>query len=182
MKADNQLKALFVSRTRFRLLSVFFNSPQDIFFVRELVRLTGEEINSVRRELARLSGLDLLLSEPRGHRLFYHLNLRHQLIPSLAPLMFQTRDFVVDLVSRGQKSQIELLLASFSFLTRSTTKSDNIDFLLIGGLSLREIEKAVGSLEKDYQREINYMVMNHDEFHIRLSRRDPLLVEFFLSC
>jgi len=30
-------------------------------------------------------------------------------------------------------------------------------------------------------REINYMVMDRQEFHLRLSKRDPVIVDFFLS-
>jgi hypothetical protein len=39
MKIQTSLKYLFVSQTRLKLISVLFYSPQEIFYVRQLVRL-----------------------------------------------------------------------------------------------------------------------------------------------
>jgi len=59
MKIQTSLKRIFTSQTRLKLINILFYQPEEIFYVRQLVRLTGEEINSVRRELGNLqkSGL-----------------------------------------------------------------------------------------------------------------------------
>ena len=64
MKIQNSLKHLFVSQTRIKIISVLFYHPGEIYYVRQLVRLVDEEINSVRRELDNLqkSGLNVTLS------------------------------------------------------------------------------------------------------------------------
>ena len=48
------LQDLFVSKVRVKLIQVFLKNPREIYYVRQLVRETKEEINAVRRELARM--------------------------------------------------------------------------------------------------------------------------------
>ena len=50
MKIQTSLKQLLVSQTRLKLITVLFANPKEIYYVRQLVRLVEEEINSVRRE------------------------------------------------------------------------------------------------------------------------------------
>ena len=49
------LQDLFVSKVRVKLLQIFLSEPKEIFYVRQLVRKADEEINAVRRELARMA-------------------------------------------------------------------------------------------------------------------------------
>ena len=65
------LKDLFISKTRVKLLETFLSDPTQMYHVRDLVRKTGDEINAVRRELARMEVLGLVKKEPRGNRLYY---------------------------------------------------------------------------------------------------------------
>ena len=43
---------LFGSKTRVKLLALFLTHPNESFYVREITRRLGEQINSIRRELA----------------------------------------------------------------------------------------------------------------------------------
>src|SRR3989344_4423476 len=65
------LKDLFISKTRVKLLQVFLSNPGRIFYVRELVRAVGEQINAVRAELARMERVGMLISELRANRKFH---------------------------------------------------------------------------------------------------------------
>ena len=46
------LEQLFGSKTRFKLLRLFFRDPDRSFYVRELSRAIDSQINAVRRELS----------------------------------------------------------------------------------------------------------------------------------
>jgi predicted transcriptional regulator len=69
MKVSHRLKHLFTSQTRSKLITIFFSRVTELYYVRELVRATGEEINSVRRELENMKQSGLIASENRGNRL-----------------------------------------------------------------------------------------------------------------
>ena len=53
---------LFGSKTRVKLLSLFYNNPERPFYVREITRKIDEQINSVRRELQNLLNIGIVLS------------------------------------------------------------------------------------------------------------------------
>jgi len=57
------LEQLFGSRTRIKLLKIFLAQPYERFFIRELTRKIGERINSVRREIANLERLGVVVQE-----------------------------------------------------------------------------------------------------------------------
>src|SRR3989339_949803 len=116
MKVNSGLRHLFVSQTRQKLLKLFFSSPSDIFYVRQLVRLSGEEINSVRRELANLASAGILLSETRSNRLFYWPNSSHPLHLDLLVLAHKSSGLAQALQNKRRSKEIKLLLYSYRFL------------------------------------------------------------------
>jgi len=71
------MQDLIVSRVRVKMLELFFQQSEEMYYVREITRLIKEEINAVRRELERLTGCGLLKSEQRGNRLYYSLNKKY---------------------------------------------------------------------------------------------------------
>jgi len=69
------LERLFTSRTRVKLLELFLLHPEREVHVREICRITGLNINAVRRELANLEELGLLRSRRVGNARFYTVNI-----------------------------------------------------------------------------------------------------------
>ena len=65
---------LFGSKTRVKLLKFFFANQDQEFFVRELTRLLGEQINSIRRELINLADIGVVGSTTKDNKVFYSLN------------------------------------------------------------------------------------------------------------
>ena len=54
------IEQLFGSKTRTKLLRLFFMRKEAKFYVREITRLIDERINSVRRELENLKKFGLI--------------------------------------------------------------------------------------------------------------------------
>lgn len=175
MKVETSLNAILTSKTRCKLICLFFGNPRELFYVRQLVRLSGEEINSVRRELANLKKANILTSESRGNRLYYTTNPRHNLFNSLLLLAYRNSDLALKL------DKAKLLLVSFPFLLWQKARPDSIDLIIVGDLPLREVENAVNAEEKRREVEINYMIMDQAELKLRQNKRDPFIVDFFLS-
>lgn len=175
MKVETSLNTILTSKTRSKLLCIFFENPGELFYVRQLVRLSGEEINSVRRELANLKKVNILLSESRGNRLYYTPNSRHHLFNSLLFLAYRNSDLAQKL------DKAKLLLVSYHFLLWQKARLDSIDLIIVGDLPLRTVENAINAEEKKRGIEINYMVMDHQELKLRQNKRDPFIVDFFLS-
>lgn len=175
MKVETSLNAILTSKTRCKLICLFFGNPKELFYVRQLVRLSGEEINSVRRELANLKRANILLSENRGNRLYYTTNSHHHLFNSLLLLAYRNSELAIKL------DKAKLLLVSFHFLLWEKAQPDSIDLIIVGDLPIREVENTIHAEEKLRNQEINYMVMDQSELKLRQNKRDPFIVDFFLS-
>src|SRR5437588_11935214 len=78
---------LIGSKTRVKLLQLFFSNPNRAFYVREITRKIDEQINSVRRELANLLSIGIINSDANNNRLYYEVNQTYEQYPALA-MMF----------------------------------------------------------------------------------------------
>ena len=73
-KKQGTIDALFGSKTRVKLLHLFFNNIERSFFVREITRIVDEQINSVRRELANMKEIGIMSSSEKSNKLYYSVN------------------------------------------------------------------------------------------------------------
>lgn len=182
MKIQTSLKHLFVSQTRLKLINVLFYNPKDIFYVRQLVRLTEEEINSVRRELANLQKSGVINSEWRGNRLYYWADRQSPLFFNLLTIANQNTGLGLKLQNKNETlGTIKLVFYNNKFITGDKRNPDAIDLIIVGDVSLREIDSFIKQEEEIRGHEINYMVMGKGEFRLRKQKRDQFIVDFFLS-
>lgn len=173
-----ELRDLFISKTRVKLLKVFFSNPNKIFYVRELVRLTEEQINAVRRELTRLKKAGLLGKEQRGNRLYYSLKKDYLFYDQLLALVGKTTGLGADIIANQRKiGKIKYAMLSRRFLKGIPKKEKEIDLLIVGQVILPQIASSVRAEEAKRKQEINYTVMTFEEFDFRRKRRDPFIMK-----
>jgi len=183
MKIQTSLKYLFVSQTRLKLIGILFYAPNEIFYVRQLVRLTDEEINSVRRELENLKKASLVNFEWRGNRLYYWANQNSPLFTTLLTIANQSSGLGLKLQSKNENlGNIKLVFYSYNFLVGNKKNADDIDIIIVGDISYNEIENYLKQEEKIRGHEINYMVMDKKELILRKQKRDQFIIDFFLNC
>src|SRR5664279_275008 len=72
------VEQLFGSKTRVKLLQLFYSNPNRSFFVREITRKIDEQINSVRRELSNLLNIGIITSETTNNKLYYEVNQKYE--------------------------------------------------------------------------------------------------------
>ena len=71
------IEKLFGSRTRAKLLNLFFENPNKSYYVREMTRVIDEQIHSVRRELLNLESIGVIKSETYDNKVYYSANRKH---------------------------------------------------------------------------------------------------------
>jgi DNA-binding transcriptional ArsR family regulator len=183
MKVQSSLKHILVSQTRLKLINTLFYFPQEIYYVRQLVRLLDEEINSVRRELENLKKADIVESEWRGNRLYYWANRQSPLFPELVAFANKSSGLGLKLQNKNNNlGQIKLLIYNYKFISNEKKKEDDIDLIIVGDVSYKEIENNIKQEEEVRGHEINYMIMDKNEFQLRKQKRDQFIVDFFLNC
>src|ERR1700750_519208 len=72
------VEQLFGSKTRVKLLQLFYSNPNRSFYVREITRKIDEQINSVRRELANLLNVGIMTSDTSNIKVHYEVDQKYE--------------------------------------------------------------------------------------------------------
>lgn len=173
---------LFVSRVRIKLLQLFLSSPDSLFHVREVVRRVGEEINAVRRELAKMEKIGLLSSEWRANRRLYKVKKDYLFFRELLSFVAKTAGLGGNIVKGRQRlGRIKFAFISTRFLKGSSSNQDDVDLLVVGQLVLPELQAIISDEQAKREQEINYSYMDEAEFQFRVRRRDPFILRVLIQ-
>jgi len=171
------LKDIFISKTRVKLLETFLTDPTQMYHVRDLVRRTEEEINAVRRELARMERVGIVKKEPRGNRLYYWFRHDYELYHDLLSMVTKTTGIGAAIIkNRNKLGNVQVAMLSGKFVRHLSRKSpDEVDLLIVGNITLPELASLVRAEEERRGQTINYTPMTEEELKFRRTRRDPFL-------
>ena len=171
------LQDFMVSKVRVKLLKVFLYKPGEMYHVRGLVRATDEEINAVRRELARMEKRGMVKKEPRGNRLYYWFRQDYPLYQDLLSMVAKNTGLGRKIIKNKTKlGRVKFVMFSGRFVRRLPPVEGGVDLLVVGEIVLPELAKLVREEEAKLEREVNYTVMTKDEFEFRKKRRDPFVL------
>jgi len=171
------LKNIFVSRVRIKLLEVLLSTPGDLFYVRQLVRATNEEINAVRRELANLQSAGMIIRENRANRVYYYFNNKNVLYEELLSMINKTIGLGKLFIKQRQKlGKIKAVYFSLAFGAKQPYSEEAVDVVIIGDVVLPEISALIGAEQVKLDREINYTVLDIEEYTYRKTKRDPFVL------
>ena len=176
------LSDFFLSKVRVKLLKIFLNNPEKIFYVRELVRLADEEINAIRRELLRMDDNGMVYKENRGNRLYYGFKKDYLYYSELIQLVAKSSGLGGKILKeRNRLGKIRYALLSGKFVRKRPRKETDVDLLVVGDVVMTQLAALVDKYEKSYKRELNFSVMTKDEFDFRKNRRDPFIYQILLD-
>lgn len=166
-------------------MQLFYSNPNRSFYVREITRKIDEQINSVRRELANLLNVGIIVSDNTNNRLYYEVNQSYEYYEPLLAIFGQggtggkapkakkvtgAKDTEEDtLKSLGH---LELVIYTGQF-TRD--ESSGIDMLVVGDVNQNAMQKYVTELEKQENKDIRYTVMTPTEFNYRRQIKDRFI-------
>lgn len=191
---------LFGSKTRVKLLGLFFENPNRSFYVREITRKIDEQINSVRRELSNLLGIGIITSDANNNRLYYEVNQEYEHYKPLAAIFGgkPLQETVEEPAKEGAKTakkapakpkadvsaehpiskglratgHIDLALLTGQF-TRD--ELSGVDILVVGDVNHAKINRFMAELEKSEGKELRYTVMPLDNYHYRMQINDRFI-------
>jgi DNA-binding transcriptional ArsR family regulator len=176
------LTDFIISRVRVRMLTLFFNNPEEMYYVREITRSIKEEINAVRRELDKMLGSGILKSEQRGNRLYYFLNKKYLYYQELQQMVVKSTGVGKKIRRLRRKlGQVEFVMFSGRFTRGLKPANDEVEVLVIGDIVLPELQAIMKEEEAKLGREINYAVFDAQEFEFRKTRRDPFVMEILYN-
>lgn len=166
------LKPLFSSKTRIKLLQTFFAQPQEEFFIRELTRLTGEQINSVRRELEHLEEIGLFCSKTKMGKKYFSLDTDFFFYHEFLSIFQKVNSPALEIAQKMRKmGNIDLLILTGEFIEQGSNMP--IDLFIVGSVKAERVEKYITDLESDI--EIRFALVSRSEFLKRFKCKDQVL-------
>lgn len=190
------IEQLFGSKTRVKLLQLFYTNPNRSFYVREITRKIEEQINSVRRELANLQSIGIITSDTSNNKVYYEVNQQYQFFSPLSEL-FGGKTARVKRNTKKQQvaaesellkpdeatdykhlGQVDALVLMGQF-TRD--EQSGVDVLVVGNVNTNAVQKYVTELEEQEGKDLRYTVFSLDEFRYRLQIKDRFTSNVLLS-
>ncbi len=180
------VEQLFGSKTRVKLLKLFYSNPNRPFYVREITRKIDEQINSVRRELANLLSIGIVSSsnnsDKNNNKLYYEVDQSYEYYDPLHAIFgggtFKKPPVMAEGVSEEEASDLTSLgNVDLALYTGQFTRDENagVDFLIVGDVNPTKVSKYVAELEKQEGKDIRYAFMGTEEFLYRRRINDRFL-------
>lgn len=168
---------LLISKVRVKILELFLGNPEAMYHVREIVRRVDEEINAVRRELARLEKTGLLISQWRANRRYYTVKKDYIFYFELLSQVNKSVGLGGAIIrNRAKIGKIKYAMLSGAFVRGKPYTPNDVDLFVVGNIVLPELGAIVREEEARRDREINFTPMTEEEFTFRKNRRDPFVM------
>lgn len=177
------IEQLFGSKTRVKLLQLFYSNPNRSFYVREITRKIDEQINSVRRELSNLLSIGIITSDNTNNKLYYEVNQKFEYFEPLQQIFGGGVTTVVKAAAKDGEAGAELDLKAvgridLAVLTGQFTRDESagVDLLIVGEVNKNALQKFVDELEAKENKAIRYTVMPLEDFEYRQHIKDRFAV------
>jgi predicted nucleotidyltransferase len=166
------LEQLLGSRVRAKLLGWLLSHPGERYFVRQLGGILQEDSTNLSRELARLEASGIVTATREGQQKYFRANQESSIYPELRGLVIKTAGLgeVLRQALTPLADRISLAFVFGSVAAGKETTLSDVDLLVVGDLSLREIMAALGPDQDRLGREINPTVYSIAELRERIAR------------
>lgn len=182
------IEQLFGSKTRVKLLYLFYSNPNRSFYVREITRKIDEQINSVRRELSNLLNIGIITSDNTNNRLYYEVNQKFEHYePLLAMFGASTSGGKIKTAVKSAKTSADAESDDFdlkslgnvdlALFTGQFTRDEStgIDLLIVGNINQNKLHKFVNEMEAKEGKDIRYTVFSLEDFRYREQINDRFI-------
>lgn len=155
---------------RQRVLATLLLRPGEGFHLRELARLTGSHAGTLARELEKLVATGLMQRQTRGNQVVYHADSQHPLYLELSALFRKTHGVAAMLRDALAPFAASVRVALvFGSVARGThTASSDVDVLVVGDVTFRDLVQALHPAQQTLGREINPVLYTPGEFRTRM--------------
>jgi len=197
------IEQLFGSKTRVKLLQLFYSNPNRSFYVREITRKIDEQINSVRRELSNLLSIGIITSDANNNRLYYEVNQKYDYYSPLSqifggvPVTPPAKAKKAAGGKAADKAEAEEAPAKtpltaehpmakgiratgrvdLALLTGQFTRDElsGVDLMIVGDVNASKASRFVEELEKSENKELRYVVMPLATYEYRIQINDRFI-------
>lgn len=171
----SMIDKLFSSKARVDILKLFFFNPESSFYQRQISKLTAQSIRAVQREVTKLESLGIVEKSVQGNRIYYKVNKNCPIFKELKNILFKSVGIAQVLKENLKNNDIQVAFIYGSYAKGRENLLSDIDLMVIGRISSRELSRLLSQPKRELMREINYAVFSPKEFKERVKQKDHFL-------
>lgn len=185
-ETNTPIEKLFGSKTRAKLLELFFANSTKSFYVREITRVIEEQINSVRRELMNLESIGVIRNETYDNKVYYAANMKHpyahafqEIFAPRKAVLPKVQDVRRPTVSSSWDEYIKPVaryLRGMALFNRAPGQ-DGIDLLIIGDDKTKKLTRWAQVVEQKQGKPLDYVILERDDYLYRRSVKDRFVMD-----
>lgn len=171
------LKNILSSAARVEILKLLLLNPRNSYYQRQISRLTDQSIRAVQLELKNLEEIGLVEKQSDGNRIYYSINRECPIFEDLKNIFFKVEGIGNLLAGclEHDSDKIEFAFIYGSYAMGEEKLSSDIDLMVIGDVSSKELSSILSDARDEIKREINYMVLTADEFRKRAEDKEHFI-------
>ena len=157
--------ALF-TETQQQVLGLLYGQPERSFYVKEILRLTGMGVATIKRELDRMLVAGILSMSRIGNQHHYRANPKCPVYDELIGIVKKTFGLtgVIQRALEPLAGKIERAFIFGSMASGKETATSDIDLLIIGDVGYTELVEALYPIQEILGREVNPKIYREAEW------------------
>ena len=160
-----------------KVLNYFFINPRESLYVNELERKLELDKRNLVKKIRELEREGILKSEKRGNLKLYSINKHYPLYKELKNILLKTAGLEDRLISIIRETKgVRRAYIYGSYAKNKMDAHSDIDILVVGSHEMIQLQRKLGKLQKELDREINPVNMGEREFNKRLKGRDGFIL------
>lgn len=170
--------ALFTT-TQKKVLGLLYAQPEKSFYTKEILRLTGMGVATIKRELDRMEAAGILSMNKIGNQHHYQANPECPIYQELLGIVNKTFGAVdvINLALTPFKNRINWAFIFGSVASGKETSTSDIDLMIIGDVGFTEAVTALYPVQETLRREINPKIYRKEEWNQMQKNQDAFIKE-----
>lgn len=162
----NQLGDALFTTTQQQVLGLLYGQPDRSFYTKEILRLTGMGVATIKRELDRMLAAGILQMTRIGNQHHYQANPQCPIYAELLGIIKKTFGVAGTIQSALEPlaDSIEWAFVFGSVASGKESAASDIDLLIIGDVSFSDVVTALYPVQETLGREVNPKIYRPDEW------------------
>lgn len=169
------LNKLFSSKTRVEILRLFLFNADNSFYQRQISNLTNQPIRGVQREVVKLHKIGFLDKSIQGNRVYYKVNRNIPIFEDIKNIFFKSVGIAEAIKENIKDKKIKIAFIYGSYARGEESLLSDIDLMVIGDISSKELSRLLSKPKMELMREINYTVFSLNEFISKAIQKDHFI-------
>jgi len=168
---------VLLPQTRQLVLRELVRSGDEWIHIHALARKAGIHAANARRELRNLEAAGIVESKRVGGQVHFRLNPKCPIYPELKMLILKTVG-LADVLRQALAplaAKIQFAYIYGSFATGDTRADSDVDLMIVGKVTLKDVVGALGEASEKLSREVNPTVFSASEYNRELEKGEGFI-------